>query len=110
MEEAISKRGFSFVEVISPCPTLYTRRNKLGTGLDRMKDYRKSSQVSRGVDPTDVGIELRGRIPVGKFKDIEKPTLRDRLDEHMQSALGEAYHRIDPTQVVRSDRRALRDE
>ena len=37
MKEAIQKSGFSFVEIISPCPTLYGRRNKLGDGLEMMK-------------------------------------------------------------------------
>ena len=31
--EALVKPGFSFIEVISPCPTLYARRNRLGSGL-----------------------------------------------------------------------------
>jgi 2-oxoglutarate/2-oxoacid ferredoxin oxidoreductase subunit beta len=109
-EEAIQKRGFSFVEVISPCPTLYTRRNKLGSGLDRMRDYRKSSDVKNGADPEDVGLTMRGRIPVGKFVDREKPTLADALDRQMRESLGDAYMKIDPMQSVRSDRRALRDD
>ncbi|MFQ5876682.1 MAG: 2-oxoacid:ferredoxin oxidoreductase subunit beta [Acidobacteriota bacterium] len=109
MEEALSKRGFSFVEVISPCPTLYTRRNKLGTGLDRMREFRARCEVRHGASPQSVEIELGGRITVGTFVDIDKPTLQDTLDRSMKAALGEAYHRIDVTQTVRADRRALRD-
>jgi 2-oxoglutarate ferredoxin oxidoreductase subunit beta len=108
-EEALCKRGFSFVEVISPCPTLYTRRNKLGSGLERMREYRRISDIRHGVDPRDVDIDFRGRIGVGKFVDIEKPTLEDALDRHMTTALGNAYTKIDVTQTVRADRRALRD-
>ncbi len=37
MKEALLKDGFSFVEVLAPCPTLFSRRNKLGDGLDQMK-------------------------------------------------------------------------
>jgi len=109
-EEAISKRGFSFVEVISPCPTLYTRRNKLGSGLDRMRDYRRTSDIRHGADPADVNLEMRGRIPVGKFVDRDRPTLGDALDQQLRAALGDAYMKIDPMQSVRSDRRALRDD
>ena len=107
--EALSKRGFSFVEVISPCPTLYTRRNKLGSGLERMREYKRTSDIRHGVDPREVDIDFRGRIGVGKFVDIEKPTLQDALDRHMSAALGNAYTKIDVTQTVRADRRALRD-
>ena len=109
IEEALTKRGFSFVEAISPCPTLYTRRNKLGTGLERMREYKRSSDIRHGADPRDVDIDFRGRIGVGKFVDIEKPTLQDTLDRHMTKSLGDSYHKIDVTQTVRADRRALRD-
>ena len=109
MQEALAKRGFSFVEVISPCPTLYTRRNKLGSGLDRMHHYKKMSDVRHGASPQDVDIEFKGRITVGKFVDVEKPTLEDTLDRSMKAALGEDYMKIDVTQTIRADRRALRD-
>jgi 2-oxoglutarate ferredoxin oxidoreductase subunit beta len=108
-EEALTKRGFSFVEVISPCPTLYTRRNKLGTGLEIMREYARKSDIEHGADPRKVDIDFRGRITVGKFVDIERPTLEDTLDQHMKMALGDAYMKIDVTQTVRADRRALRD-
>ena len=109
MEEALAKRGFSFVEVISPCPTLYTRRNKLGSGLDRMHDYKKNSIVRHGASPQEVDIEFKGKYIVGKFVDIDKPTLGDAIDQSMKAALGDAYTKIDVTQTIRADRRALRD-
>jgi 2-oxoglutarate ferredoxin oxidoreductase subunit beta len=108
-EEALDKRGFSFVEVISACPTLYTRRNKLGSGLDLMKYFRDKSVVRHGAPVDSVGIGFRGEITVGTFVDIEKPTLQDAMDKCMETALGEDYHRIDVTQTVLADRRALRD-
>jgi 2-oxoglutarate ferredoxin oxidoreductase subunit beta len=91
LEEALAKRGFSFVEVISPCPTLYTRRNKLGSGLDRMRDFKQKSVVKHGATPQSVDIEFGGPITVGKFVDIEKPTLEDMLDQSMRASLGEAW-------------------
>lgn len=108
-EEALTKRGFSFVEAISPCPTLYTRRNKLGSGLDRMREYKRTSDIRHGVDPREVDIDFRGRITVGKFVDVERPTLEDALDRHMTESLGDSYTKIHVTQTVRADRRALRD-
>jgi len=44
--EALLKKGFSLVEVISPCPTYYGRMNKQATGLDMMKYYRDNSVLS----------------------------------------------------------------
>lgn len=109
MEEALAKRGFSFVEVISPCPTLYTRRNKLGGGLDQMKYYRDFSDVRHGASPDSVGIDFGGRITIGRFVDVDKPTFQDRLDTSMQASLGDAYRTID-TPETQPERRALRDE
>ena len=73
--EALLKRGFSFVEVISPCPTYYGRMNNLPTGLEQMRYYRKKRVVKNGADPSEVGIGLEGDIITGKFVDIELPYL-----------------------------------
>jgi 2-oxoglutarate ferredoxin oxidoreductase subunit beta len=109
MQAALTKKGFSFVEVISACPTLYTRRNKLGSGLDLMRYFREKSEIDHKVAVDKVGIEFGGKIVVGNFVDIEKPTFQDTIDGSMQAALGDRYHKIDVTQTVRADRRALRD-
>ena len=77
--EAMSKPGFSFIEVISPCPVTYGRLNKQPTGLDSMHYYQENSIIRNGADPRDTGIELNGPIVVGKFVDIELPTLQERL-------------------------------
>jgi len=37
MLEGLKKRGFVFIEALSPCPTLYQRRNKRGDGADELK-------------------------------------------------------------------------
>ncbi len=72
--EALARKGFTFVEVISPCPTLYGNMNKQRTGLDQMRYYRDKTVIRHGADPKDVDIELNGQIVVGKFVDVEKPT------------------------------------
>jgi 2-oxoglutarate ferredoxin oxidoreductase subunit beta len=81
VKEALLKRGFSLIEVISPCPTTYGRRNRQPTGLDQMRYYRNNSVIKNGADPRDVDIELGGKIVVGKFIDIERPTYSDLQEE-----------------------------
>ena len=71
--EALLKKGFSLVEIISPCPTYYGRMNNQATGLAQMKYYRDNSVVKQGINPSHVSIELNGQIIVGKFVDIERP-------------------------------------
>jgi 2-oxoglutarate ferredoxin oxidoreductase subunit beta len=80
MKEAIAKRGFSFVEAISPCPTVFGSRNEIPTGLAAMKFFKQNSERIRdGFDVAEAGIELGGKIKVGRFCDRDRPTFQDRL-------------------------------
>jgi len=91
IKEAIMKRGFSLVEVIAPCSTLYARLNKLGSGLDLMKFYHDNSVIMHGADPKEVDIGYQSKIAVGKFVDIEKPTYLDCLNAGNKRAFGDKY-------------------
>jgi len=73
--EALLKKGFSLVEIISPCPTSYGRMNNQPTALEQMKYYRGNSVIKRGADPKCADIELNGQLVVGKFVDIYRPCL-----------------------------------
>ena len=70
--EALLKPGFSFVEIISPCPTLYGKWNKQRSGLEQMAYYKEKSIIQHGADPRLADIDLNGQIVVGKFVDVEK--------------------------------------
>jgi len=74
MEEAMNKKGFSFVEIITPCPTLYERRNRLGSGLQRMKWFKDNSVVRNGVDTRACDIGMEDQIVCGKFVDVDRPS------------------------------------
>ncbi len=91
MTEAMMKKGFSFVEVICPCTTLYARRNKLGSGLDLMKFYHDNAVISHGADPKDVDIQFQSKIKVGKFVDIDRPDYLQKYNEYLQSQLGDKF-------------------
>jgi len=73
MVEALSRKGFSFVEVISPCPINYGRRNQMPTGLEELKYYAENSVIRHFSDPKDADIYVKGEIVVGTFVDEEKP-------------------------------------
>jgi 2-oxoglutarate ferredoxin oxidoreductase subunit beta len=89
--EAIMKPGFSLVEVIAPCSTLYARLNKIGTGLSLMKFYHDNSEIRHGADLNEVGIDYQSKITVGKFLDIEKPTYLEALNRHNKKVFGDKY-------------------
>jgi 2-oxoglutarate ferredoxin oxidoreductase subunit beta len=92
MKEAIAKKGFSFIEVLSPCPTLFSRRNKLGDGLDQMVYYEKNSEIKHGADTRFVALEFQGKIICGKFIDKERPTYLELMNAHYQKVFGDSYH------------------
>jgi 2-oxoglutarate ferredoxin oxidoreductase subunit beta len=91
MSEALQKKGFSFVEIICPCTTLYARKNKLGSGLDLMKFYHDNSVMAHGADVRDVDIQFQDKIKVGKFVDIEKPSYLEKYNDYMKNRLGEKF-------------------
>ena len=93
MKEALLKKGFSFVEVISPCPTLYGRRNRIGDSLDEMKTYKTRSQIKNGADTKDVDLGMGGPIIVGKFVDRERTTYQDAMEAFYTRKLGDRYAR-----------------
>jgi 2-oxoglutarate ferredoxin oxidoreductase subunit beta len=94
MREALGKKGFRFIEIVSPCPTLYGRRNRRGDGLDELKDYKKRSVIKHNADTKTVEMSFDGPIVVGKFVDIERPTLHEAMDAHLSKVLGARYRRM----------------
>lgn len=91
IQEALQKRGFSFIEVITPCVTLYARRNRLGDGLNLLRYYYENSEIRHGADTRTLDIAYQGKIIVGKFVDIEKPTFLDCMNNHLRKVLGNKY-------------------
>ncbi|MFQ5844114.1 MAG: thiamine pyrophosphate-dependent enzyme [Planctomycetota bacterium] len=77
VSEALDHRGFSFVEVISPCPTCYGRRNDNPRGIDSLQEYRDHAVVRHGADPAEASIGRDGRFIVGKLVDTHKPTFSE---------------------------------
>jgi 2-oxoglutarate/2-oxoacid ferredoxin oxidoreductase subunit beta len=91
IKEALAKRGFSFVEILAPCPTLYGRRNKLGDGLAQMIYYKEKSEIKNGADTKDVALDFQGKIIVGKFVDRERQTYDDAMAQYYRQKLGDKY-------------------
>jgi 2-oxoglutarate ferredoxin oxidoreductase subunit beta len=91
VKEALVKKGFSFIEILAPCPTLYSRRNRLGDGLDQMKHFRDDSDIRNGADTKTVGLGFQGKIVVGKFVDKDKPTYLDSMNAFYAAKWGDKY-------------------
>jgi 2-oxoglutarate ferredoxin oxidoreductase subunit beta len=73
IEAALRRRGFSFIEALSPCPVNYGRRNR-EKPLDTLKFYQEKAIIKNGAHPAELDMsDTRGPI-LGKFLDIDKPT------------------------------------
>ncbi len=91
IEEALLRKGFSFIEVISPCTTLYLRRNRLGDGVDMLQHYQENSILKHGCDTRETAIDYQGKIVIGKFVDKNKPTYLEASDKCSIKLVGDDY-------------------
>ena len=81
INEAIMRKGFSFIEVLSPCPVNYGRRNK-EKPIDTLKLYQDRTIVKNGADPARADIDFSRGVVIGKFVDIDRSTCDDRYREY----------------------------
>jgi 2-oxoglutarate ferredoxin oxidoreductase subunit beta len=91
IKEALLKKGFSFIEVLAPCPTLFSRRNKLGDGLSQMIYFKENSVIQNGAITKTIPLEYQGKIVVGKFVDIDRPTYLDSMNNHFSKKFADKY-------------------
>jgi len=68
IKKALQIEGFSFIDIISPCPTQYGRRNQLGTPRETLKFF-ESICIMREDAKGLSGEELEGKIVTGEFSD-----------------------------------------
>jgi 2-oxoglutarate ferredoxin oxidoreductase subunit beta len=66
IKKALLNPGFSFVEVVSQCPTYFGRKNKLKSSVVMMNAFKENSINKRRADKMDKD-ELIGKIVVGEF-------------------------------------------
>jgi 2-oxoglutarate ferredoxin oxidoreductase subunit beta len=85
----MQKRGFGFVEVLTPCPTSFGRRNKIGTALETLKFYHERSVIRNDIDPKEAPIDFGSNIVVGKFVDTERSTFMDNYQLSCKNLIGD---------------------
>lgn len=77
---AIAKKGFSVVEILSPCPTAYGRRNKMANPVDLM-NWLKDNVVPKDKLDKMAEDERVGKIASGVLWDVEKPEFCAEYDK-----------------------------
>jgi len=79
IEEALLKPGFSFIEILSPCPVNYGRRNKEKT-FDTLEYYQKKTIIKNNAHPAELDIDFARGVILGKFFDVERDTCTENYD------------------------------
>ena len=78
MKTALEKKGFTFVEMVSQCPTAYGRRTKTGGPVDMIQWFKKFPVRKRG-DPVEQKIPTRDGVDLGVFADRDEISFLDSL-------------------------------
>jgi 2-oxoglutarate ferredoxin oxidoreductase subunit beta len=91
MTKALSTKGFSFLEILAPCPTLYQRRNKLGDGVAMVQYFKDRSTIKNGARTSEVSLGFQSDITVGEFVDRQRPTFMDNYNARMKEVLGDSF-------------------
>ncbi len=77
ISHALTRKGFSFIEILAPCPVNYGRRNK-EKPLDSLKLYQERGIVKNGADPSTADIDFEKGVILGTFVDRDKPTFYEK--------------------------------
>ncbi len=100
MKEALQKKGFSFVEIISQCPVSYGRRVGLRDGLAFMEHFRENTVHVRWTGNMSEA-ELDGKIVVGKLVERDRVEFTETLRRINQSCVAPSP-KAEPADAERS--------
>ena len=86
MKEAIAKKGFSFLEVVSPCPTQFGKNNKIQGGV-KLMEYIKEKGVTKSQYEKMSLEEREGYIVLGKIIERNNLDFNSQYEEIRKIAL-----------------------
>jgi 2-oxoglutarate ferredoxin oxidoreductase subunit beta len=88
MQNAFKKKGFSFIEILSPCPTAHGRRIGMREGQDYLNMFKeKMITIEKAKNLSED--ELEDRIVIGKFVDRERTEFTESLRQLNKERLGQ---------------------
>ncbi|MCJ8500828.1 thiamine pyrophosphate-dependent enzyme [Desulfatitalea alkaliphila] len=80
IQKAIRKSGFSFIEVLGPCPVNYGRRNK-EKSLQTLKMYQERTIIRNDPRMDDLEVDFTRQVVLGEFVDKDRPTCIENYDK-----------------------------
>ncbi len=99
IEKGIAKNGFALIEVFTPCPTAFGRRNKIGKPLDNLSwisertvDKKKADKLSEQ--------EREGKLITGVLTDVDRQEYTEMYDSLIQKLRAEGTQPALPEREV----------
>jgi 2-oxoglutarate ferredoxin oxidoreductase subunit beta len=93
IKKMMGKEGFCFVEMLSPCPEIFGRYNRMRSGLEMMGWFKSASVVENFSDPAKADI-TPDKIVVGEFVDFEKLSFEKMLHEKISEINEKAIEKV----------------
>ncbi len=87
IKDGLKNKGFSFIEVVTQCPTYYGRKNKLRTPT-AMAVTLKSNTVFKTAASRMRQKELEGKIVVGEFANTQKAEFTQNIERISEEKFG----------------------
>ena len=78
IKKGLLNKGFSFIEVISQCPTYFGRKNRMKTAVSMMQYMKDESILKRKAD-TLTAAELEGKLIVGEFQNQKEDEFTEKI-------------------------------
>jgi len=93
IRRGLENKGFSFIEVLSQCPTYFGRKNRMRSPVEMLK-WMKENSINRRKTLRMEPKELEGKIIVGDFVREEKEELTTVIYDLIEEKCGERFRSI----------------
>jgi len=93
IRRGLENRGFSFIEVLSQCPTYFGRKNRMRSPVE-MLHWMKHNSINRRKALRMGPEELEGKIVVGDFINEEREELTTTTYDLIEEKCGERFKSI----------------
>lgn len=77
IQKAIAHKGFSYVDIIQPCITFFDSRDYFKENVYWIDENLPTNNLNKAIEK--VTERIGGKVPLGVFYQVEKPTFEDEL-------------------------------
>lgn len=78
--KGIKNNGFSLIEVLGPCPTVFGRRNKMGSAVEMMKMLKETAVNVKAAEKMTAE-QLKGKFLIGELYSDTRPEYTDEYSK-----------------------------